>query len=177
MRSLLAVMLAYIVSVATAQKSSDKSGADVIGRWVGGKWVGDAHSVDTEYTKAGSGGGVSTCAWSPDHIFVVCDQDVEDNGQKLRFLSVYAFDPENSSYHFYGMSPEGGRPRAGDVAVTENGAHWEYLTKTTIKDKPVWFRTVNQFKSNDLVDWWSEYSTDEGKSWTKTGGGSEKREK
>jgi len=177
MRSLLAVMLACIVSVATAQKSSDKSGADVIGRWVGGKWVGDAHSVDTEYSKAGSGGGVSTCAWSPDHIFVVCDQDVEDNGKKMRFLSVYAFDPENSSYHFYGMSPEGGRPRAGDVAVTENGAHWEYLTKTTIKDKPVWFRTVNQFKSNDLVDWWSEYSTDEGKSWTKTGGGSEKREK
>jgi hypothetical protein len=155
----------------------EKSQANLIGRWAGGKWVGDAKFLDTQYSKAGTGGGVSTCAWSPDHIFVACDQDVNDNGKKMRFLSVYTFDPENSSYHFYGMSPDGGQPRAGNITVTENGTNWEYLTKTTIKDEPVWFRTINQFKTNDQVDWWSEYSTDEGRHWTKTGGGSEKREK
>ena len=103
-----------------------------------------AHFVDTAYSKAGTGGGVSTCAWSPDHIFVVCDQDVKDNGTALRFLSIYSFDPKTSTFHFFGLSPEGDRPRTGDVNITADGTHWEYLTKTTMKEKPVWFRTVNQ---------------------------------
>jgi len=157
--------------------ATDKPSADVLGRWVGGKWVGDAHFVDTDFSKAGTGGGVSTCAWSPDHIFVVCDQDVQDNGKAMRFLSVYSFDPAAGSFHFFGLSPDGDRPRVGDVSISENGAHWEYLTKTTIKGAPVWFRTTNQFKSNDQVDWWSEYSKDEGKNWVKTGGGAESRKK
>ena len=166
-----------VVGLAGVAFAGDKPSADVMGRWVGGKWVLESHALDTDYSKAGSGSGVSTCAWSPDHVFVVCDQDVKDGGQAMRFLSIYSFDPASGSYHFFGISPEGGRPHAGDVAVSENGAHWEYLTKTTVKEKPVWFRTVNQFKNADEVDWWSEYSTDEGKHWTKTGGGTEKREK
>ena len=154
-----------------------KPSAEVLNRWVGGKWVGDSHFLDSDYSKAGTGGGVSTCAWSPDHIFVVCDQDAKDNGTAMRFLSVYSFDPVTNTYHFYGLSPDGSRPRSGDVSISADGAHWEYLTKTDIKGKQVWFRTVNQFLGNDKVEWWSEYSTDEGKQWTKTGGGSEKREK
>lgn len=53
-----------------------KPGADVLNRWVGGRWVGDGHLLDSDYSKAGKATGVSTCAWSPDRIFVVCDQDV-----------------------------------------------------------------------------------------------------
>ncbi len=62
--------------------------ADVLDRWVGGKWTSDAHFCETEFSKASTGSSVTTCAWSPDHIFVVCDQDVTDNGAALRFLSV-----------------------------------------------------------------------------------------
>lgn len=153
----------------------EKSGADVLDRWVDGKWVGDAHFVDSEYSKSGNGGGVNHCAWSPAHLFVVCDQDVNDNGKALRFLSIYSFDLEKGSYHFAGLSPAADHPRTGEVSITENGSHWEYMTKTSIGEKPVWFRTINQFKTNDLVDWWSEYSTDGGRQWTKMGSGSEKR--
>jgi len=41
----------------------------------------------------------------------------------------------------------------------------------------VQFRTTNQFHGNDKVEWWSEFSTDDGKTWTKTGEGTETREK
>lgn len=173
MKSLL--LLCFLSTTLLA--ADTKPTADVLNRWVGGKWVGNAHFFDTEYSKAGTGGGVSTCVWSPNHIFVVCDQDAKDNGAATRSLSVYSFDPKNGTYHFYGLSPEGGRPRAGDVSISADGAHWEYLTKTEIKGKPVWFRTVNQFFANDKVEWSSEYSTDEGQHWTKTGEGTEKREK
>jgi len=175
MKKLLAVLLlCFFLPVLAADT---KPTADVLNRWVGGKWVGDAHFFDTAYSKAGMGGGVSTCVWSPDHIFVVCDQDVKDNGTALRFLSIYSFDPKTGTFHFFGLSPEGDRPRTGDVNITADGTHWEYLTKTTMKEKPVWFRTVNQFLGNNKVEWWSEYSTDEGQHWTKTGEGAEKREK
>lgn len=171
------VLAALILCISLPILAADpQPTAAVLNRWVGGKWVTDAHFLDTDYSKAGTGGGISTCAWSPDHIFVICDQDVNDNGTAMRFLSVYSFDPKTGAYHFFGFSPEGGRPRTGDVNISADGTHWEYLTKTEIKDKPVWFRTINQFKSNDQVDWWSEYSTDAGQHWTKTGGGLEKRE-
>lgn len=175
MKKILAILLlCFSLPVLAADT---KPTADVLNRWVGDKWVGDAHFFDTDYSKAGTGGGVSTCVWSPDHIFVVCDQDVKDNGTALRFLSIYAFDPKTSTYHFYGLSPDGSQPRTGDVNITADGTHWEYLTKTTTKEKPVWFRTVNQFLGNNKVEWWSEYSTDDGQHWTKTGEGAEKREK
>ena len=172
MKSLLVLCI-----LTSALVAADKPTADVLNRWVGGRWVSDAHFVDTEYSKARTGSSVTTCAWSPEHVFVVCDQAVTDAGEAQAFLSIYAFDPKTSTYHFFGLSPEGGSARLGDVTISNDGAHWEYLMKTEIKDKPVWFRTINQFKGNDQVDWWSEYSTDAGQHWTKTGGGLEKREK
>src|SRR5271165_2388254 len=175
--NILARLLFVLGLCSVAMIAADaRPGADVLNRWVGGKWVGDAHFLDTDYSKAGTGGGVSTCAWSPDHIFVVCDQDVKDNGRSMRFLSIYAFDPQTTTHHFYGLSPDSDRPRTGDLFISADGTRWEYLTKTTIKDKPVWFRTTNQFHGNDHVDWWSEFSTDGGKTWTKTGEGKESRE-
>ena len=35
------------------------------------------------------------------------------------------------------------------------------------------FRTINEFRNPDHIDWWSEYSTDGGANWIKMGGGSE----
>jgi len=39
------------------------------------------------------------------------------------------------------------------------------------------FRTINQFSGLNKVDWWSEYSTDEGQHLTRTAEGAEKRQK
>jgi hypothetical protein len=63
------------------------------------------------------------------------------------------------------------------VTITSEGTHWEYLTKTEIGGKPVTFRTINEFRTADHIDWWSEYSIDNGAHWIKMGGGSEKRQK
>jgi hypothetical protein len=175
MKRTLAMLILYCSLPALG--ADTKPTADVLNRWVGGTWVSDAHFFDTDYSKARTGSSVTKCAWSPDHIFIVCDQAVKDSGEPLQFLSVYAFDPKTGMYHFFGLSPEGDRPRTSDVSISADGAHWEYLMKTEIRDKPVWFRTINQFKGNDQVEWWTESSSDEGQHWTKTGEGSEKRQK
>jgi hypothetical protein len=154
-----------------------KPTADVLGRWVGGKWTGDGKLVDSDYSKAMAVGGVTNCAWSPDHIFVICDQNNTIDGKPERDLSVYAFDPEKGTYRMFGMSPGGGRPRVTELSISSDHNRWEYLGKAEISGKQVEFRTVNVFRDNDHVDWWSEYSTDDGAHWVRMGEGKESRQK
>jgi len=154
-----------------------KPGPDVLNRWVGGKWVGEGKMVNSDYSKAGTVGGVTNCGWSPDHIFVICDQAVHMDEQRRRDLSIYAFDPAKAQYHLFGLSPEGERPRVTELSITADGNHWEYLGKADINGKAVQFRTTNVFRDNNHVDWWSEYSTDNGVHWNRMGEGSEARQR
>ena len=154
-----------------------KPTADVLNRWVGGTWPLEGKMLDSDYSKAMTVTGVSNCAWSPDHIFIICDQSIVADGKPSRDLSVYVFDPESATYHFFGLSPTGERPRTSDLTISADGTHWEYLNKTEIKGKTVQFRTINEFRNADHIDWWSEYSADGGAHWIKMGGGSEKRQK
>ena len=150
--------------------------AEVLGRWVGGTWPLEGKMVDSDYSKALTVTGVSKCGWSPDRVFVICDQSLLEDAKPSRELSVYVFDPESSTFHFYGLSASGGRPHTSDLIISADGNHWEYANKTEIKAKPVQFRTINEFRNPDRIDWWSEYSTDGGAHWIKMGGGTEKRQ-
>ncbi len=152
-------------------------GSDVLNRWVGGKWVGSGKFVDSTYSKANTASATTKCAWSPDHVFVVCDQDILFGGAPMRDLSIYSFAPKSGKYYFYGISLGEEKARSTALAISDEGAHWVYANTTEIGGKPVQFRTTNQFLNADTVKWWTEFSTDEGKTWTKTGEGEEKREK
>ena len=174
MKSLIAIATLLLASVASA---AEQPGSEALGRWVGGKWPLEGKMLDTDYSNAATVTGVSTCGWSPDHIFMVCDQSLLVNGKPDRELSVYVFDAESGKFHFYGLSPQGGRPHATEIDISPDGTHWVYHNTSEIKGKTVQFRTTNEFRSPDHIDWWSEYSTDEGQHWTKMGGGSETRQK
>jgi hypothetical protein len=154
-----------------------KPNADVLNRWVGGTWPLDGKMLDTDYSKARTVTGVSNCGWSPDHVFLVCDQSFVEDGKPSRELSVYVFDPEKATFHFYGLSPAGGQPHTADLTITPDGTHLEYSNQHEIKGKTVHFRTINEFRNSDHIDWWSEYSTDGRAHWVKMGGGSEQRQK
>lgn len=156
---------------------TSKASADVLGRWVGGKWTGDGKMVDSDYSKAMAVGGVTNCAWSPDHIFVICDQNTTVGGKASRDLSVYAFDLEKGTYQMFGMSPGDKHPRTTELTISPDHSRWGYLGKAEISGKQVQFRTVNIFRDNDHVDWWSEYSTDDGAHWIRMGEGKESRQK
>lgn len=75
-----------------------KPGAETLGRWVGGKWSGEGSMVNTEFSKAMTVSGVTTCAWSPDHVFVICDQAVKANDKPGRQLSLYGYDLDAASF-------------------------------------------------------------------------------
>ena len=151
--------------------------ADVLNRWVGGKWVGSGQFVDSDFSKANKSSGVTTCIWSPDHIFVICDQDIDFGGTPMRDLSIYTFALKTGKFYFYGVSLGQEQPRHTALEISENGDRWVYSSTDDIKGKSVQFRTVNQFHGTDTVEWRSEFSADGGKNWTKTGEGKETRQR
>ena len=153
-----------------------KPDAKVLDRWVGGKWVGSGQFLDSDYSKANKASATTTCAWSPDHIFVICDQDVNFGGTAMRDLSIYSFDAKSGRFYFYGVSLGTEKARNPALEISENGDRWTYLNTADIKGKSVQFRTTNQFHGPDYVEWWSEYSADGGKTWTRTGEGKESRQ-
>lgn len=169
--------LAFIIACSFPVFAADaKPGAEVLNRWVGGKWVGSGHFVDSDYSKTNTASAVTKCSWSPDHIFVTCDQDINFGGTPMRDLSIYAFDAKSSRYYFYGISLGQEKPRSTRLEISEDGGRWTYSSEDTIKGKAVQFRTTNVFHGNDRVEWWSDYSADSGKTWTKTGEGKETRQ-
>jgi hypothetical protein len=174
MKTVLAIAVVFLGAAAVG---ADKPNAEVLGRWVGGKWPLEGKMLDTDYSKALTVTGVSNCGWSPDHVFMICDQSLLEDGKPTRELSVYTFDPDKQTFHFYGLSPEGGRPHTTDLSISADGNRWVYSGKSDIKGKTVEFRTINEWRGPDSIEWWSEYSNDDGQHWTKMGGGSEKRQK
>lgn len=170
--------LLFVLACSVALLAADATpGADVLNQWVGGKWVGSGQFVDSDFSKANKSSAVTTCAWSPDHIFVICDQDINFGGTPMRDLSVYAFASKTNKFYFYGISLGQEQPRHTSLEISDNGQRWVYSSSDDIKGKTVEFRTVNQFHGHDAVEWQSEFSTDGGKTWTKTGEGKETRQR
>ena len=151
--------------------------ADILNRWVGGKWVSNGQFVDSAFSKANTASATTKCVWSPDHIFVICDQDINFGGTPMRELSIYSFAAKSSTFYFYGVSLGEETPRHTALEIKDNGERWLYTSTNEINGKSVQFRTTNQFHGNDTVEWLTEFSTDEGKTWTKTGEGKEIRQK
>jgi hypothetical protein len=167
--------LLAIVCPLTLFAADTPTGSDILNRWVGGKWVGSGEFVASDFSQANKSSATTTSTWSPDHIFVVCDQDINFGGTPMRDLSIYTFSPKTNKFYFYAVSLGQDKPRSADLAIT--GGRWVYSSSNRIKAKTVEFRTVDVFRDNDNVEWWSEFSTDGGKTWTKTGSGKETRQK
>lgn len=171
------ILILLTAGCAVLPAADTKPGGDVLGRWVGGKWVGSGEFVNSEYSKASKVGGVTKCDWSPDHVFVVCDQDVNFGGTPMRDLSIYAVDPKTGHFFYYSVTPQGEKPGSGTVEISSDGERWVYPGSYEKNGATIQFRTVNQFHGKDQVEWWSESSADGGKTWTRTGSGKETRGK
>jgi len=167
--------LLVCVVFTAAMAASDNPGAEVLGRWVGGNWPLQGRTLDTEFGKAATLKGLSTCNWSPEHVFVICDEVVYVNNNPERNLGVYSFDPKSGKYRYVELTPQGAQPEVSELIITENGSRWEYRGEQEIKGKKIIFHTINVYRDVDHIDWWNEYSTDGGQHWARSAEGTEIR--
>jgi hypothetical protein len=127
-----------------------------------GTWQTQGTFLDTPYSKAGAASGSSTCAWSNDRDFVICQQVVTLNGQTDHDVTIYSFDATTQQYEFHNVHAA----NATTSAITIDGDTVTYPFSYKDGDTTVSIRTLNIWKNPSAYDWRTEYSTDNGATWT-----------
>jgi hypothetical protein len=105
-------------------------------------------------TAQGAGGGIastSTCGWSPNGAFLVCDQLVAEADLLLVYSSA---DGDASRYQVRSLSPEGGMAHALDLTITDRV--WIY--STSVEGTRV--RITKTLTSPDVIRGKEEVSVD-----------------
>lgn len=132
-----------------------------------GTWQSSGTFVDSAYSKAGSATATTSCTWSSDRLFLICQQNVTMNGKPADDIAIYTYDDTTGKYHFYNVSP--GNANSTKLAVDDSSV--TYTDSFTDGAKNVLTRTLNVWQSPQRYTWRSEYSLDAGKTWVLMGSG------
>ena len=110
--------------------------AKKLGAFVG-KW-------ETEGTLATGQKTSSTleCRWSPQGVYLVCDQLVRVAGEHRQF-TVYSYDSKAGTYSYTTLADPGAKPTNGTVAL--KGNLWTYESSFEANGKTTMIRTTNEF--------------------------------
>jgi hypothetical protein len=155
-------------SIVPSRQVSADSALERLGAYLG-EWDGTGTMKATPYSQAGTVSAKTTCEWSPNHDFFVCDQLTQTPDGPGADLSVYTYDPTSGAYVFYELSRAGGRVRQPHLSIRDST--WTYEGSFTDRNgKHVKTRTVNVWTSPTVVTYTVEYSTD-GTHWVEMGAG------
>lgn len=122
----------------TAQSKAAEGGdpAKKLGAYVG-KW-------ETEGTFAG-GPKISTsleCRWSPQGVYLVCDQLVRMGGADHHQFTVYSYSNKDG-YSYTTLNDPGAKPSSGGIVI--EGNLWTYDSSFEANGKKTMIRTTNEF--------------------------------
>ncbi len=159
------------VAAALAPLWAQAAPIDELNRFAG-SWQSQGTFVDSPYQKAGAATATTTCAWSIDRNFMICQQSVTMAGSPDSDLGIYSYDPVGNVYHFYNVHAS----RTTSSTILIDGNTITYPFSFTDKDgKSVTIRTLNVWQSADAYTWRTEYSTDGGTTWTLMASGKSQR--
>jgi hypothetical protein len=144
---------------------------DALDRFAG-TWQSQGKFLDTPYSQPGTSSATTTCAWSSDRVFMICQQVVTMQGKRDDDLGIYSYDDASGAYHFYNVHPG----RTTSTAITVNGNTITYPFTFTEKGQNVTIRTLNVWKSTSLYTWRTDYSTDGGATWTLMASGTSQKQ-
>lgn len=137
-----------------------------------GTWQSQGTFVNTPYSKAHSATGTTTCAWSDDHTFMICQQRVSDSGDLETDVAVYTYDDAAKVYRFSNIQ----RQHTTSLTITITGNTVTYPLTFVDNGKNVSIRTLNIWESPTLYRWRTEYSLDDGATWKLMASGTSQRQ-
>jgi hypothetical protein len=130
--------------------------------WVG-TWESQTQVMTTPYSEAASMTSEMTCTWSPHHGFILCDHLMNGpTGVVSNSLSVYTYDETAKAYKFFGVDKDDS-PR--EVPMQVNGNVWSFGTEVQNQDKTIMFQTNDEFLSDRVMHFRTEFSEDNGRNW------------
>lgn len=131
--------------------------------FLAGSWKTQGQSKLTAYSRDAALSSETSCAWAPNHGYLVCDQMVQRPDGKHNSLSVYTYDVGAKAYKYYGLDRDGG-PRS--VAIFFEGNVLTYPGEFDDNGKKIKMRTLNEVISTDSYTYRTEFSDDDGNTWT-----------
>lgn len=157
---------ALVFAAATVPCAATAGPLDELNRFAG-TWQSQGTFVDGPYQKAGTATATTTCAWSIDGQFMICQQSVTLNGRHDTDLGIYTYDAAGSAYRFYNVHAS----RTTSATIAVNGDTIAYPFTFNDNGKSVTIRTMNVWKSPTMYTWRTEFSTDGGATWALMGSG------
>jgi len=165
--------VAFVLAIAGAAGTLAAVSAapiDELNRFAG-TWQSQGTFVDSPYQKAGTATATTTCAWSIDHAFMICQQSVLMSGTPDSDLGIYTYDPVANVYHFYNVHES----RTTSSTILVDGNTITYPFSFTDNGKSVVIRTLNVWQNPDAYTWRTEFSIDNGTTWALMGSGKSER--
>jgi hypothetical protein len=129
--------------------------------WVG-TWESQTQVMTTPYSQAASVTSEMTCTWSPHHGFILCDHLMNGVDGISNSLSVYTYDDAAKTYKFFGVEKDES-PR--EVPMQVKGNVWSFGTEVQNQDKTIMFLTNDEFLSDKVMHFRTEFSEDNGRNW------------
>lgn len=103
------------------------------------------------------------CRWSPQGVYLVCDQKIKTSAGEHRQLTVYTYNPKESNYSYVTISEPGAKPTSGKLEI--KGNVWTYPFSYESNGKTIQVRTINEFPDARSETFKTESSEDGGATW------------
>jgi hypothetical protein len=147
----LAVAACISLGVAQADDPAKKLGAFL------GKWQAEGTRGTEKITSK------LECRWSPQGLFLVCEQSITTAAGDHRQLTVYSYNAKDGAYTYVTIAEPGAKPTSGKVEI--KGNVWTYPFSFESNGKTVQIRTTNEFTDARTEVYKSESSDDGGVTW------------
>src|SRR5215475_5389755 len=150
-------LLVFLISCSWVAAQPDDP-TKKLGAFVG-KWK-------TEGAFAGSDNKVSSsleCRWSPQGVFLICDQSVSMAGSIHHQLTAYSYNSKDGNYSYTTVADPGAKPTSGTVEI--KGNLWTYTASFENNGKTTQIRITNEFTDPATEVFKVESSTDGGATW------------
>ncbi|HEY1890122.1 MAG TPA: hypothetical protein VGG63_06930 [Steroidobacteraceae bacterium] len=170
-RVLKALTLAAVLAiVVTRSHASTPDPNDRMNIWVG-TWHEVVHTKETAISHAASHPAHTTCAWSADRGYMVCEYLSEKvdpkETQRSDHLSIFAYDLEGKAYKHLGISKDYKTLEETPISVEGNLWHYDYELATA-GGKKINLRDSYEFVTPQKRITRIEFSLDGGRTWTLT---------
>lgn len=132
-----------------------------------GSWKEMVRTMETPYSHAASVPSHSTCSWTPDHGYMLCEyaRDKGDSKQLIAadHLSIFTYDDSAKSYKHLGVSKE---YKTLEEMASIDGNVWHYRYQLPVGDgKMLDLRDSYEFVNANRRITRIEVSSDGGKHW------------
>ena len=152
---LFALLLAACSACASAQADDPvkKLGA-FLGKWQSeGAFTGSDNKITSTLE----------CRWSPQGVFLVCDQLVKLPGGDHHQFTAYSYNSKDNVYSYVTIPDPGSKPNSGKVEI--KGNLWTYSSTFENNGKTIAIKTTNEFSDPRTEVFKTESSDDGGATW------------